>query len=283
MNIIRQILKLLNRPFPQQDNPMYFLRTIGLVSLFVAFFLYAFRPFDLDDAPINLFWTCIGFGLVSFVAMALYGFTISRQIKLRLAPGKWVFGVWILDTMAMMTMISLGNFLFARLSFFGSIRWEFFPQMISSTFLIGIFPVSMIGALTLFRAERKYQDIAREINEKPVSKSGNDMKAELQVMGVKVEQIRYIEALQNYVRIAYVNESGAFKSITERATLKSILDASSGSSLVRCHRSYVVNRSYILETSGNAQGLMLQLSDSDKEVPVSRTYVPMFRGEKLIA
>ena len=97
------------------------------------------------------------------------------------------------------------------------------------------------------------------------------------LMNLASHQIRYIEALQNYAKIGYINSTGQLIERTERATLKSILNEVEGSPIVKCHRSFLVNREAIISTSGNAQGLLLTLSDCDKTIPVSRSYVPAFR------
>ena len=74
-----------------------------------------------------------------------------------------------------------------------------------------------------------------------------------------------------------MNSDGQLKKQTDRATLKSILQAAIGSAIVRTHRSYLVNQEAIIATEGNAQGLLLTLSDCEVKVPVSRTYVPVFK------
>ena len=121
-----------------------------------------------------------------------------------------------------------------------------------------------------------YESIATQINEQKPSPStlpNNDFT----ILNIPVNQIKFVEALQNYVTISFLDSDGQLKKQTERTTLKSILKEAEGSSIVRTHRSYLVNQNAIIETSGNAQGLILTLSDCDVKVPVSRTYVPIFK------
>jgi len=100
------------------------------------------------------------------------------------------------------------------------------------------------------------------------------------VFDISVEKIRCIEAMQNYVNIAYLNVDGEFLERMERATLKSILDKELGGSVVRCHRSYIVNKTAISSISGNSQGLLISLKNCDKKIPVSRSYVSIFRDSR---
>ena len=100
----------------------------------------------------------------------------------------------------------------------------------------------------------------------------------MNLFDIPVKQIKYIEALQNYVTIGFINREGQLQKQTERATLKSILATTKESSILRTHRSFLVNQQAIINTVGNSQGLLLTLSDCDKKIPVSRSYVPAFKS-----
>ena len=43
-------------------------------------------------------------------------------------------------------------------------------------------------------------------------------------------------------------------------------------SIVRCHRSFIVNLDKVIKVSGNAQGFKLHLEGTDFMVPVARKY-----------
>ena len=42
----------------------------------------------------------------------------------------------------------------------------------------------------------------------------------------------------------------------------------------RTHRSYLVNLERVTEVSGNAQGYRLKVRDSEREIPLSRSFAP---------
>ena len=277
MNPGNRLLHLLHKPFPQEESRWEYYRSITVISVFVTFFLYVFEPFDIDEIESGKFVACLGFGLATFGATLLYDLVL-RGLKLKGDQTSFTFGRWILYIIGVMLVISVANFLYVRLMYFGYIRWEFLPHMIRSTFAIGIFPVVAIGALALMRQEKKYQNIAKEINQNPRMRESALASRQGSIFDIPIPQIRYVEALQNYVKIAYLNPAGQLVEQTQRATLKGILEEAQGSLLVKCHRSYLVNRESIVSTSGNAQGLLLSLSDCEKRIPVSRSYVPIFRG-----
>ncbi|MEQ9300109.1 MAG: LytTR family DNA-binding domain-containing protein [Cyclobacteriaceae bacterium] len=277
MKILNDVVQLLNRPFPDMERLTYFKLLISL-SLFVTFFLYVFEPFGLSTLEDNQFLICLGFGSMTFVGALVYDFFFHMLLKLNSTPEKWTYGKWVLDNLGYMLFISLANFLYARLVIIGFINWELFPQMIYSTFMIGIIPLMSIGAWTLLSGERKYQHIAEEINQGKSNGPARQADDSGSLFDIPTHQIRYVEALQNYSKIGYITPEGELKEKIERTTLKGILSEAEGSSIVKCHRSYLVNRVTVVNASGNAQGLLLSLADCDKVIPVSRTCVADFRN-----
>jgi len=277
MNILENIKGILGKPFPEEENKLRYYRNLLFISLFIALFLYIFQPFGISSLASNKFIICLGFGSMTFLGVFVYSALADQLYFLIGKKGQWTFGKWILNNLGIMFFISLANFLFARLVLFGFIEWNLFPAMIYGTFMIGIIPFTILGGIALFQQEKKYQTISEEINavQKPAPDSFNN--TSIAVFDIPTSRIKYVEALQNYIKIAYLNPEGNLKVRTERGTLKEVLEKTAGSTIIKCHRSYLVNTDAIITTSGNAQGLLLVLSDCDQSIPVSRTFVPLFR------
>jgi DNA-binding LytR/AlgR family response regulator len=88
--------------------------------------------------------------------------------------------------------------------------------------------------------------------------------------------ILFIEASGNYVTIHYLEE-GKVSRRTLRTTILQMEDALKAySSIIRCHRAFIVNIAYIEKINTYPQGYLLMLEPTDKEVPVSRTYKKNF-------
>lgn len=225
------------------------------------------------------FLLCLGYGVVTFVTSIVYDFIVVRILKVKGGKANFTFGIWILYMIGIILLISFANFFFVRLVLFDDIQWRVFPYMLRGTFAIGIFPIVVLGTIALLKQERKYQKISNEINQKQKHsthiKQGNGPL----IFGIPSPQIRYIEAMQNYINISYINHQGQMQVETQRATLKSLSNEILGKSLLRCHRSYIVNRESIVASSGNAQGLLLTLADCEKKIPVSRSFVTIFRDD----
>lgn len=278
MRFFNTVIAVLNKPFPEQESSFGLLKINLIISVFVVFFLFVFRPFGISQLESNTFLFCAGFGLMTFLAALIFDILVGKVLKLKGELDQWTFGKWILYNLGAMLVISLANFLFARILIIGFIDWSLLPQMIYGTFMIGIIPIAVLGGVSILVQERKYQNIAKDINrtKKTTNSKGDENRT---LFEIPLNRIKYVEALQNYVHIGHLDEDGQFKKITERATIKNVEEATSGSSIVKAHRSFLVNKKAIVHISGNAQGLLLQLSDCNKSIPVSRSYVAAFRNQ----
>ena len=279
MKLLENINIFLKKPFPEEESKLEVLKYNGWISFFVFIFLYTFEPFGINNIESNKLGICFGFGVCTFIAAVAYDLLITDVFKLKGSKKTWTFGKWMIYNFGVMFVISMANFLYARFLFFGYIKWELYPQMLYSSFTIGIIPLAVLGLYKLMKRERDFQHIAQEINQNGPAPKNTHTTNEALLFDIPVKQIKYVEALQNYVKIGYVNEAGQLANHTERATLKHIQKQTQGSSIIKSHRSFLVNQDAIVSYSGNAQGLLLELSDCEKMIPVSRSYVPVFRAK----
>lgn len=90
---------------------------------------------------------------------------------------------------------------------------------------------------------------------------------------IKKENLLYLESAENYVDICYLNKGKVSKYLL-RDTLKKMEENFSGTEIVRCHRSYIVNFEKVKVIRKDKEGLMLEFDDpSVIDIPVSKTYV----------
>jgi DNA-binding LytR/AlgR family response regulator len=82
----------------------------------------------------------------------------------------------------------------------------------------------------------------------------------------------YIESTGNYIEIFYVLDD-KLKNTLLRSTLKRTGEQlQQYTSIVKCHRAFLVNIDKIRLVKGNSQGLRLALINTETEIPVSRNY-----------
>jgi hypothetical protein len=90
---------------------------------------------------------------------------------------------------------------------------------------------------------------------------------------VKKENLLYLESAENYVSICYLNK-GRISKYLLRDTLKKMEEIFSGTEIVRCHRSYMINFDKVKVIRKEKDGLKLELDiPTDLDIPVSKTYV----------
>ncbi|MDO4496627.1 MAG: LytTR family DNA-binding domain-containing protein [Bacteroidales bacterium] len=93
------------------------------------------------------------------------------------------------------------------------------------------------------------------------------------VLEVDPHNIVYVESMQNYADICYINE-GTTQHKTLRITLKQLREALSDvECLAPCHRAFIVNLNFVTTISSRTSGgYQLSVFGTEKEIPVSRTY-----------
>jgi DNA-binding LytR/AlgR family response regulator len=90
---------------------------------------------------------------------------------------------------------------------------------------------------------------------------------------IKKESLLYIESAENYVSICYLNK-GKISKYLIRDTLKKMEENFTGTEIIRCHRSYMVNFEKVKVIKKDKDGLKLELDNpSVTDIPVSKTYV----------
>ena len=97
------------------------------------------------------------------------------------------------------------------------------------------------------------------------------------------DNVLYIESADNYCNIHYLNE-GKEDTFILHNSLKNLDNRTKYSGLLRCHRGYMVNIDNVKLLRKEKDGLVIELSQGVKAIPVSRTYnervVKFFAGEK---
>ncbi|MEM6807015.1 MAG: LytTR family DNA-binding domain-containing protein, partial [Bacteroidota bacterium] len=91
-----------------------------------------------------------------------------------------------------------------------------------------------------------------------------------QTFETKLDDLLYLEAMQNYVLVHHLVEGKEEKEIL-RSTLSQVEAELPIEDFYRSHRSFIVNLNQIEKVEGNAQGLKLFLKGNVPEsIPVSR-------------
>ncbi|MEM7368166.1 MAG: LytTR family DNA-binding domain-containing protein [Bacteroidota bacterium] len=286
--MIKELRERLQEPFPDRKNlKQSFLSLLG-VGLFVSLFLYLIQPFGMRGVSgRDLLWICFGFGVVTVAFGLLYELLNRYAFRIQMDLPSWTLQKWIINSTGLILWIAFGNFLFINYVFgWNMLKPLFLVQMLGNTVMVGIFPIVFSGLMIQLRAARTYQHQAEQIH--PAS-GLQDAALETTTslvhlspspgnpIDIPTESLRYVEAMQNYVSVYYLEEDRLKKEVI-RSTIANMESQLADSSMIRCHRSYLVNIDVIEKVNGNAQGLKLTLQAvSGTEIPVSRSYIPVLK------
>lgn len=97
------------------------------------------------------------------------------------------------------------------------------------------------------------------------------------VFSIESQSVLYIEAADNYTNIHYLND-GHEETYILHNTLKVLEAALAGTTLMRCHRGYMVNLENVRRLQREGSSLQLELSGTTKVIPVTKTYTETIAG-----
>jgi len=283
------LINQMRQPFPNLMERRYNWQIIISVSLFIAIFLWFFRPFGLNNATIdniNLF--ILGYGGVTFGVLTLFIMIIPSIHPVAFSNKKWTVGKHIIWVTLILLGIGAGNYAYTY-AFIDSVQWHwkifFFFQL--NTVIMGIIPVAIVTLIDVNHKLKKNLATARNLNQEIGQKSTENTKApktitlsgknKNETLTLEQSRIYYICSEGNYVQIFYTDQSAIHQKML-RNTLQNIRQQLPNTeTIVQCHRAYLVNIDKIINAEGNAQGFRLHLKDIDVKIPVSRKYVPSLR------
>lgn len=92
-------------------------------------------------------------------------------------------------------------------------------------------------------------------------------------LSLNPDSLFFFESDDNYIKVWYSGTDGEIKQYMLRCRLKTIEESFSNTSLVRCHRKYIVNINKVNILKSEKDGYMMDLGlESVGPIPVSKTY-----------
>lgn len=91
-------------------------------------------------------------------------------------------------------------------------------------------------------------------------------------LSLDIQELLLVEAQDNYCKIYYL-ENNEVKKAMFRLSLKKMHDQLLHmDNIIRCHRSYIINKSKVEKISGRSQNYKLTILGIDKYIPISRSF-----------
>jgi hypothetical protein len=266
------------KPIPAYLNEKRNLvRLILFTSLFALVFINIYSPFGVDKwfTLTSLeFLTYSSLVILTGVLVVVISRIIMFQVCRRHLINIWQYLLWIFTEVLFMALFYA---LFEKLFLDDNRVFSDLVKLSArNTSLVLLLPYSILWLY--FSWKDKNEQIGRLADIQSFSSSTRNMIPFYDDKGilkfsVKNENLLYLESAENYINICYLNKGKVSKYLL-RDTLKKIEEDFSGTEIVRCHRSYIVNFDKVKVIRKDKDGLKLELDNpSVIDIPVSKTYV----------
>lgn len=258
----------------------YLIESVLFVALFSFIFMAIYKPF-FDTAwfafqPLSRFLLTLAFyvmavGTLFLSRLLLYLFFSRRTLSMALYL-VWIGGEFV----ALATLYTLFTVAFELDG--GTLSPALFGRILLCVALIMAIPYLLISLYMANREKTEELNLMRlnSVTEREQGDSSRLMhfydNSGMLKMSVAEEALYYIESQDNYVRIYYLLE-GKLVSYMLRCKTQRIEEELQGTSLVRCHRSYIVNIKKISHYDNRHDRAAISLDHpSAKQIPVSKSY-----------
>jgi len=262
---------------PYLNEKQNIIRLILLTSLFALVFINAYSPFGADrwyDLTRLEFFTYSSLTILIGMLVVVISRILMYHVCKRHTIYIWQYLIWIF---AEIFLMALTYAMFEKL-FLKDARMftDLVKNSSRNTALVLLLPYSVLWLYFSWRDKKEL--IERLEDLAPFSENTRNMipfydEKGILKFSIKKENLLYLESAENYVNICYLNKGKVSKYLL-RDTLKKIEESFSGTEIIRCHRSYMVNFEKVKVIRKDKDGLKLEFDNpSVTDIPVSKTYV----------
>lgn len=253
-----------------------------LVSIFEILFVTIYKPMGLLRTSESLSqWSPIFYMVIlAFSGLAvLVGSRVLLYQRQKHKPLKiYEYLVWVVAEVVVFTLLL--SFMAYNINAnkdlqFISILWRALLDIVT------VLLIPYIISILVFILREQKQEIAA-LNamilegQEPMATSEEMMnfydKGGRLAFATKKENVLYVEASDNYTNIHYVNDGKEICFILHNS-MKQVEQAYAKDGMLRCHRGYLVNIANVKLLRKEKDGLAIELAQSGKVIPVSKTYV----------
>ena len=268
-----------------KSNPVYHLKEqlklFFSLSLGIYLFILFFQPFgnvrpDIDE---KLLYNA-GLAGISYFMMWIFRIMIPSTYPKFSNYEKWNIGsktmiyalIWLFNTLAFVFYIR----------YVGPLRMSMY--LVFKISLVSLVPIIILIATDARKSLNQLVQALIEKNKKItglLSDSEEKVKAvevftsenKSEIIKLPIDDLVLIKSADNYVEILY-NDNEKIQQKLIRNTLKNIeTQLKEYSDIIRCHRTYIVNKKYVRDFTRGYTGYRLKLSGYNEEIPVSRQYL----------
>jgi len=278
-----KIKSWLNKPYPFVVELKKKLIISFSFGLFIYLFLAFFQPFGIEKIIGNKSFYLLGFGLITTIVM-LFNFIVLPLIF----PKFFDFYKWNVIKEILFVLLNLLFIVFLNFLYNSIVGYDFAKQhslifFIPVTISVGVFPITLLIFITELFLRKSHQKTAYKVTSKIKSEKENELSNSEQLITIQSElkndnftinerDLIFIKSEDNYCSVNYL-KNDKVRTHLIRISLKNIEQQTSiFSNIIRCHRSYIVNKNKIIEVTGNARAYNLHFANCNEIIPISRKF-----------
>lgn len=244
---------------------------------FIWFFLFTFKVFNFNDySAVDRFYRTFIYSFFMLITLLINFFVLQDFVLQHYNFLKiFLWFVWLA------LCVGISNFLVGSLIFD---RYDFSPlsfwvsqSHVFSIFLL-MFPIILIVnyLVSLKKQLNRMNDLSEKLKYHNTKPTGPDIiridsKYKNDRFAVEMSRVLYLSSAGNYIKVIYLDNQKIEKHLV-RNTISSIENKKLHPSLVRCHRSYMVNIDQVKSIKRFDGNDYLALNQENVQIPLSKSY-----------
>lgn len=233
-----------------------------LLGLFLSMLIIFLEPFDTNEYESkNRTISLLGFGALLSCVFLIQSIIENKWYKR--VNKIWLVSHEILSIIIFFTfsgtVIYLYNHLVINdLNYSLKSHWWYYSHIV-----LAMIPIL---APILIYLRQKFGELIVPMSPNTIIIRGENKNEKLEL---QKNELLFIQAVENYIEIYFVDADKKLRSKTFRQTLSNV--HKQVSFLEKCHRSYLVNINNIREIQGNSQSAKISFLLVEKQIPLSKT------------
>ena len=257
----------------------FMVSSVMFIAVFSILFMLIYSPFSMaawfnvtEEQPM---FVTIAFYIVAVATMLISKISM-RWVWQRYGLSTYIYVLWLFVEAFVITWLYMG---FTRVILPETVcTSEFTLRVFSCVVAILAIPYTIVSLYAAYRSQKEENAIIRyreHLLGSGVTPSNlinlSDEKGVVKLT-IDIDSLYYMESQDNYVKICYEND-GKLHSYMLRCRTKSIEATLANTTMLRCHRSYLVNTTKINLVRNDKSNPVVVLKHPDiKPIPVSKSY-----------
>jgi hypothetical protein len=276
------MLKILNKPYPFNDDLKFNSLLIFFITLGIFVFLLLFQPFDINMLSSRQKYIMIaGFSVITFLALSLHLMLIPSFFPKSFSSAQWTIKKEILWNLWILFTILSGYFLFTR--FMGIMKFGF--DMVITLVFTAVIPITALIIVNYNKMIRSHLKLADDMNNKLKEHKSIQEKIvyfnsdyQKDSLAIKISALLFIRSANNYIEVFWKEAEAAKNQMVRTSLLNAEGLLKEYKFILKCHRSYLININHIDKIEGNSQGYKLYFENVNFPIPVSKNSISRLQG-----